>query len=117
MQKITVLAGIVVDKNRVLITRRAPNEAHSGGWEFPGGKLKGNETYSECLVRELKEELGITVNVNEFCTEVIHDYGDMVIDLYAYYCTIRDGEISLTVHDQYLWVKADELLMNTSLAI
>jgi 8-oxo-dGTP diphosphatase len=106
---IKVTAGIInIDK--VLITRRAPKENFGGGWEFPGGKIEVNETPEECLVRELKEELNIGVSVGDFCTEVIHDYGNMVINLIAYYCTIVNGGISISVHDKYKWSRIDDLL-------
>ena len=110
MNTIKVTAGVIIAKDKVLITRRAPKENLAGGWEFPGGKIEENETPEESLARELKEELNITVSVGDFCTEVIHDYDDMCIDLLAYYCTILSGNISITVHDKFKWVKIKDLL-------
>jgi len=57
MERIRVTAGIIINNDKVLITRRAPNENFAGGWEFPGGKIEADETPEECLARELKEEL------------------------------------------------------------
>ncbi|MGI6686439.1 MAG: 8-oxo-dGTP diphosphatase MutT [Bacillota bacterium] len=110
MKTIKVTAGVIIDEDKVLITRRAPKENFAGGWEFPGGKIEINETPQECLVRELKEELNIIVTVDKFCTEVAYDYGNMNINLIAYYCTIVDGEIQISVHDKYKWVKINDLL-------
>ncbi|ABN52715.1 MAG TPA: 8-oxo-dGTP diphosphatase MutT [Hungateiclostridium thermocellum] len=110
MERIRVTAGIIINNDKVLITRRAPNENFAGGWEFPGGKIEADETPEECLARELKEELNITVSVEGFCTEVPYDYDDISIDLIAYYCTIVDGEIQMSVHDKYKWVKIEDLL-------
>ena len=110
MNIIKVAAGVITDNDKVLITRRAPEEKFAGGWEFPGGKIEINETPEDCLARELKEELDINVSVHKFCTEVTHNYGDMIINLIAYYCTIVDGKIQMSVHDKYKWVKVVDLL-------
>ncbi|NLK08232.1 MAG: (deoxy)nucleoside triphosphate pyrophosphohydrolase [Firmicutes bacterium] len=110
MDTIRVAAGILTDGCRILITRRAPEENFAGKWEFPGGKIENHETEQECLVRELKEELDIDVVVGEFLTEVLHDYGSFKVKLKTYYCTITGGTISVSVHDKYKWVHANELL-------
>lgn len=57
-----------------------------------------------------ERELNIDVNVGKFCTEVIHDYENISIDLMAYYCSIAGGSIRLSVHDKYKWVKINDLL-------
>ena len=110
MNIMKVTAGVIINKDRVLLTRRAPEEKFAGGWEFPGGKIEDCETPEECLARELKEELSINVSVDKFCTEVTHDYGDVIINLIAYYCTMTGGEIQISVHDKYKWVKIIDLL-------
>lgn len=110
MKRIRVTAGVIKDNDKVLLTRRAPKENFDGGWEFPGGKIEINETPQACLARELKEELNIDVSVGKLCTEVAHDYGNMNINLIAYYCTIIDGEIQISVHDKYKWVNINDLL-------
>jgi len=109
-KSITVSAGIIIGGDKVLITRRAAKEMFAGGWEFPGGKLEFEETPQECLIRELKEELNIVVSVGKFCTGVLHDYGDFNVNLIAYYCTIINGELLLSVHDQCEWVAVLDLL-------
>jgi 8-oxo-dGTP diphosphatase len=110
VKRIKVTAGVITDQDKVLITRRAPKENFAGGWEFPGGKIESNETPQACLARELKEELNIDVSVGKFCTEITHNYGNVNVQLIAYYCTIVDGEIQISVHDKYKWVKISELL-------
>ncbi|MEW4371751.1 (deoxy)nucleoside triphosphate pyrophosphohydrolase [Paenibacillus kandeliae] len=110
MKTIKVSAGVIIDNDKVLITRRASTENFAGGWEFPGGKIEVYETPQECVVRELKEELNIDVAVGAFCTETTHHYEDFSVTLIAYYCTIVKGEISLSVHDKYKWIKIKDLL-------
>lgn len=110
MKTIKVSAGVLIDNGKVLITRRASKENFAGGWEFPGGKLELGETPQQCLARELKEELNIDVAVGDFCTEVTHKYEAICVNLIAYYCAMIKGEISLSVHDQYQWIKIEDLL-------
>jgi len=110
VERFRVTAGVITDNDKVLITKRAPKENFAGMWEFPGGKIEANETPEDCLIRELKEELNIDVSIIKFCTEATHDYGYMNINLIAYYCTINDGMIRISVHDNYMWVKIIDLL-------
>ncbi len=110
MNRIKVAAGVILDNGKVLITRRAPKENFAGGWEFPGGKIEDDETPEDCLARELKEELNIDVSIDRFCAEVTYDYGEICINLIAYYCTITGGEIRMSVHDNFKWVEIADLL-------
>jgi len=79
---IVVAVGVVTDdKGRILVTRRAA-DAHQGGlWEFPGGKVESGEGVLEALARELKEELGLTVEASEPLIRIEHDYGDKQVAL------------------------------------
>src|SRR3954468_16443849 len=71
---IEVAAGLVFRSGKLLITQRYP-EAHLGGlWEFPGGKREPQESFSECLQRELMEELGIEVEVLDLVETITHEY-------------------------------------------
>lgn len=110
MNRIRVAAGVITDKDKVLITRRALNENFAGGWEFPGGKIEANETPEDCLIRELKEELNIDVSIVKLCSEATHDYVNLSINLVAYYCKIINGSIQLSVHDRYKWTRIIDLL-------
>lgn len=74
MQPIDVAAGLVFRGGKLLLTQRHP-AAHLGGlWEFPGGKREPEETFEQCLVRELREELGIEVEVGELVESITHTY-------------------------------------------
>ena len=107
---IKVSAGVLIDNDEVLIARRAPKENFAGGWEFPGGKVEVDETPKECLIRELKEELNIDVSIGEFCAEVTYDYGTIYVNIIAFYCTAFNGEITVSVHDKFKWIKINDLL-------
>ena len=70
------VAAIVNDKNQVLIAKR-PDHVHQGGlWEFPGGKLEEEETVKQALLREIKEELNISISSYEPLIQIKYDYKD-----------------------------------------
>ena len=74
MKSVTVAAGILWDKGRCLAARRPSGKPQAGFWEFPGGKAEPGERPEDALVRELREELGVTVRAFRFWKEVCHDY-------------------------------------------
>ena len=91
MKLVHVAVGVLIDDaGRILITRRA-DDAHQGGlWEFPGGKVEADESVTEALIRELAEELGVTVNASQPLMEIRHDYGDkqVLLDIHQ----VRDWQ-------------------------
>jgi 8-oxo-dGTP diphosphatase len=109
MQAITVVCGLILNKkNEILIARRIKGPL-SGKWEFPGGKLEQDESLEDCLERELKEELSITVNVANLFSNYQYAYPTFSMNLYCFTCSYNDEEIKLVDHDDYAWVKYNEL--------
>lgn len=106
---IIVTAAILLQSDKILITRRAKGRHLAGYWEFPGGKLEYGETEEECLVREIKEELDICIKVNAFFMENTHSYSNNSIRLKAYLCNYISGAIVLKDHDKMLWINRMEL--------
>ncbi len=85
-------AALVFRQGKVLITRR-PADAHLGGlWEFPGGKRKPDETFEQCLARELQEELGVKISVGELFETVSHSYAEKTVRLKFFVCRLPGGE-------------------------
>lgn len=108
---IEVAAAIIEnDQGQILIARRKKGKSQAGLWEFPGGKLEQMETAEECLRRELKEEMNMTIQPYAFFGVNDHWYGDVHICLLAYRARWVSGEIELTDHDTYRWVYAEELV-------
>jgi 8-oxo-dGTP diphosphatase len=107
---VRVVAGLLEnEEGEVLITQRQPKSFMPLKWEFPGGKVEPGENDSQALARELKEELGIDVEVGEHFMGVLHAYPDFNIDFHVYRCELLNGEIqALAVHD-FRWVDVDEL--------
>lgn len=107
---IDVVCGVVYDdRNSILIARKAPGKAMAGFWEFPGGKIDPGETETEALKRELAEEFGMEVEVGERLGAEIHEYPHITINLIAFKCLYRYGTFQRTDHDEFDWVKKEEL--------
>lgn len=104
-----VTAAIIVHNNRVLIARRGPGQKLAGKWEFPGGKIEVGETPEACLVREIKEELGVEIEIDEFFGESLYRYEAGEIRLLGYKAKWVAGDIKTTVHSEIRWIGQDEL--------
>lgn len=77
-----MVAGALFDRDgRVLIAQRPAGKHMAGRWEFPGGKVAASETESQALVRELREELGVTVTGQRPFMRLSHEYEDRVVEL------------------------------------
>jgi mutator protein MutT len=87
---IRVGIGVLVDgqapRQRVLIARRADHVVLGGFWELPGGKVEPGEAVEDCVMRELREELGVRVIVGQPLPPIEHDYDHGHVTLMPYYC-------------------------------
>lgn len=103
-----VVCGIIQKENRYLIAKRGKG-VDEGIWEFPGGKVESEETKQEAVMRELKEELSIDVQILSYVTTIVDQHATETIYVSAYLCEIIKGCLTLHVHDEYRWVTAKEL--------
>ena len=78
-------------------------------WEFPGGKIDLGETPEECLVREIKEELDVEIEIVEPFGITRYRYPDFSVSLNTFWCKIKKGTIQLLEHNDYRWVHPEEL--------
>lgn len=106
---IDVVAAILKKDRRILIARRKEGKSHGGYWEFPGGKIEEGEAPENSLIRELKEEMQIDIEVKGYFAENIHDYGNQKIRLMAFWGEIIGGTINLKDHDRFEWVLPTDL--------
>ena len=107
---IEVVAGLILDAHGRLLACRRPEGKHLGGkWEFRGGKVEAGESSESALVRELEEELGITVRPWKALTPVTHDYGRGPIRLSPFLCTVISGTLHPHEHSELRWCSTDEL--------
>ena len=104
-----VVAALIWDNDRFLICQRPLNKTRALQWEFVGGKTEEGETKQQALIRECKEELDITVSINDVFMEVDHDYPDISIHLTLFNCEIADGEIKMLEHNDIKWITPEEI--------
>ena len=106
---IQVTCAIIIDHGKILIAQNNESSDHSFQWEFPGGKVKSGETEKECIAREIKEELNLTVEVVEALIAVEYDYKIKAIRLMPFVCSLVSGEMKLNNHKEVKWMTIDEL--------
>ncbi|MEY3342902.1 MAG: hypothetical protein RL090_586 [Bacteroidota bacterium] len=105
-----VTCAIIIHEKKVLAVRRGPAMRMPGKWEFPGGKIEPGESASDCIVREIKEELSMDITVLQVMEPVRHDYGDFAINLIPFICSSKQMDPVLTEHESYLWVGSNSIL-------
>lgn len=108
MKTIHVAAAIIRDSEKILAAQRGYGE-FKDGWEFPGGKLEPGETSSDACVREIQEELHVTIgNLEPLCT-VEHDYETFHLVMDCFTCRIANGTINDYEHENLRWLETGEL--------
>lgn len=103
------VAVIWNERGQVLIDRRRPGGLVGGLWEFPGGKIEPGETVAACIEREIREELGIAIEVREHLITVEHTYSDYRVSLMVHHCLHLAGEPQPLECDEVRWVNLDQL--------
>ena len=103
-----VVAGLVRDGERFLICQRPAHKARGLMWEFAGGKVENGETGQQALKRELREELGIEVEVQEQVADVSYAYPELTVHLTLYGAAIVHGTPQLLEHNDLRWIALDE---------
>jgi mutator protein MutT len=109
MKIIDVSAGLIFRDGKLLITQRHADTHLGGLWEFPGGKREPDESFEACLVRELREELGIEVSVSEVIESVTHAYPEKTVHLKFFRCRWEANEPQPLGCPAFQWVTAAEL--------
>lgn len=105
---IRVVGAVFHDGERFLACRKKPGKPLEGHWEFPGGKIELGETPEQALAREIREELNLIAEVGQKVTTTTYEYDFATIELTTFYCTLVDGELRLTDHDDTKWVTSTE---------
>lgn len=108
MNKLNVVCGALVIDGKVMIAQRNYGSSQ-GFFEFPGGKVEGNETKEEALIREWKEECDIDIYDVRYLSSSI-DYQDgYEIHLTCFTCTSKERPTKLSVHSEYIWTTPDHI--------
>jgi 8-oxo-dGTP diphosphatase len=108
-KSIEVSAALIFHSGRLLITQRHARSHLGGLWEFPGGKREAGETFEQCLVREIREELGVEISVGELFEEIAHAYPEKSVRLKFFICKLLSGEPQPLDCAALKWVAKTEL--------
>lgn len=106
---IQVVAALIWDGDRFLACQRPAHKARGLLWEFVGGKVEPGETKPQALIRECREELGITVCVGELFLELIHPYPDITVELSVFCARIVAGTPQRLEHNALRWITTAQI--------
>ena len=108
MKTIEVVAAIIRENDKIFATQRGSGE-FKGGWEFPGGKIELGETPQNALIREIKEELDVQIEVNQLLETVEYDYPNFHLTMHCFWCELISGDLVLKEHQDAKWLTKGEL--------
>ncbi len=111
MKHIEVVAAVILNKNQYLCVQRNSSKYDyiSYKYEFPGGKIEENETNEEALLREIKEELNLEIQIEKHIITIKHTYPDFKISMNTYLCNSKTREITLNEHVNQKWLAKEDL--------
>ena len=104
-----VVAALIWEEDRFLACQRPAHKARALLWEFVGGKVEPHETKAEALIRECKEELDVTVQVEDVFMEVTHVYPDLTVHLTLFHARIAEGTPKKLEHNDIRWITVEEI--------
>jgi len=111
MKHIEVVAAIIFYDSKILCVQRNINKYKyiSKKFEFPGGKMELNETKAQTIIREIKEELNLLIEVQEEYLTVTHGYPDFKITMHSFICSCKNPTLTLMEHIDFKWLNKNEL--------
>ncbi|MCC6679396.1 MAG: 8-oxo-dGTP diphosphatase MutT [Phycisphaeraceae bacterium] len=104
-----LLAETRLDQVWIFVTRRPDDAVQGGLWEFPGGKIEPGESPQACVLRELKEEIGVEVAVCAAMEAVTHEYDYGQVHLQPYICHLQADQPRPREGDDRQWVMLQQL--------
>lgn len=108
-KQIKVVGAAIIKDNKVLAMQRSETMTLPGMWEFPGGKIEANETEEKALIREIKEELNVDIEILDYINETSYDYDFGTVSLKVYTGQIISGQLTLEEHSAGKWLEAKDL--------
>jgi 8-oxo-dGTP diphosphatase len=106
---IHVVGAVILRNGLVLCAQRGMTGSLPGLWEFPGGKIELGESKIDALQREIAEELGCGIAVEDEITTTVHEYEFGVVHLTTFLCRLTEGEPVLSEHAEFRWVEPANL--------
>lgn len=105
---VNVVAAIIIENNMVFCCERGYGK-YKGGWEFPGGKIEENEKPEDAIIREIKEELNMDIEVKEYFMDVDEEYEEFYLNMKCFICSRITDSFALLEHKDCKWLKKEEL--------
>ena len=111
IEQIKVVAGLILQNNKLLICQRPNFKDHPLKWEFPGGKIKNDETNEEALIREINEELSINILNYEELISYNFDYKDLKKQVFIYFYLVNNfrGKVLNNFHKELKWIEIKDI--------
>ncbi len=111
IKTIEVVAAIISYENKILCVQRDYNKYSyiSKKYEFPGGKIESNETHSEALRREIREELEMEISIGDCFLKIEHEYLDFFLIMHSYLCSSSSDKLKLNEHINYKWCSINQM--------
>lgn len=106
---VEVVAALIWKNRKFMICQRPAHKARGLLWEFVGGKVEPGETKEQALVRECREELAVTVAVQDEFMSLVHEYPDITIHLTVFNAYIAEGVPQLLEHNDVRWIPPKEI--------
>ena len=104
-----VVAALIRQGKKFMIFQRPVTKTRAFQWEFVGGKVEEGETLEEALIRECREEIGVTVKVGSVFMEVDHEYPDITIHLTLFNAEIAEGTVQRLEHNDIKCITPEEI--------
>ncbi len=111
IEQIKVVAGLILQNNKLLICQRPNFKDHPLKWEFPGGKIKNDETNEEALIREINEELSINIINYEELISYNFNYKDLNKKVFIYFYLVNNfsGKVLNNFHKELKWIEIKDI--------
>jgi len=103
------VVGIIYQNKDFIITKRPIGGLLGGLWELPGGKIETGEAAKNALLREIKEELNINVDINDKLSVVGHEYSHFKVTISPYICAFKNGDIKLNGSTEWQWINMNRI--------
>ena len=102
MRKLIVVAALIKVKYKYLIGLRSTGK-YINLWEFPGGKVEDDEDQKSALIREIKEEFNVDIEVKNLVKKIEHQYPEFYLEMYCYECNLINDNFILNDHSEIMW--------------
>lgn len=102
INKVNVVAALIKQNDKYLVGLRSTGK-FINLWEFPGGKVEESEDHKSALIREIKEEFNVDIEVKNLVKKIEHQYPEFYLEMYCYECSLNTDNFILNDHSEIMW--------------